>query len=164
MYSIPYKKDKEMPMLIVILNTTSGSMIHLPIFIDLHVIMRTFQKMAINISTWKKMLVCELVMELVHLSEQTQVMCQWSPNISALILVPWKVLDCCGLHEVSGSFGGGTGSNANPLYWLGQVHTLHSQFPWVWIKEAKGIWFWGISPVESKDSVGSLPLPHQGNL
>lgn len=88
MYSIPYKKDKEMPMLIVILNTTSGSMIHLPIFIDLHVIMRTFQKMAVNISTWKKMPVCELVMELVHLSEQTQVMCQWSPNISALILVP----------------------------------------------------------------------------
>lgn len=164
MYSIPYKRGKEMPLLIVILNTTSGSMIHLPIFIDFHVIMRAFQKTAVNISTWKKMLVCVLVMELGHLSEQTQVKCQWGPNISTLILVPWKVLDCCGLHEVSGNFHGGTGSNANPLYWLGQVHTLQSQFPWVWIKEVEGIWFWGISPVQPKDSMDSLPLPHQGNL
>ena len=77
-----------MLLLIVILNTTSGSMIHLPVFIDLHVIMRAFQKMAVNISTWKKMLVCVLGMELVQLSEQTQVKGQWRPNISALTLVP----------------------------------------------------------------------------
>lgn len=77
-----------MPLLIVILNTASGSMIHLPVFKDLHIIMRAFQKMAVNISTWKKILVCVLGMELVQLSEQTQVKGQWRPNISALTLVP----------------------------------------------------------------------------
>lgn len=76
-YSIPHKRDEAAPVLTAVLCTIPGSIIHLPV---LHIIMRVFQKMAVSISTWKKMLVYVLVIELVRLFEQTQVKCQQRPK------------------------------------------------------------------------------------
>ena len=79
-YSIPHKRDEAAPLLTAVLCTIPGRIIHLPVFTDLHIIMRVFQKMAVSISTWKKTLVYVLVIELVHLFEQTQVKCHWRPK------------------------------------------------------------------------------------